>query len=117
METEGETSSKWRLEELFKQAEQIKTEMQRAEKWIQNREDRLKQCNQRTKDLEADGAPKGKIQVQKEIVRKVQVGIRIARDDLNRKQSEMHQCLNAMRELITDNQSALAKIGKDKLLT
>jgi hypothetical protein len=117
MNIERGTPTKWRLEELFKQAEQVRTEMQRAEKWIQNREDRLKQCNQRTKDLEADGAPKGKIQVQKEIVRKVQVGIRIARDDLNRKQSEMHQCLNAMRELITDNQSALAKIKKDKLLT
>ena len=116
METEGETSSKWRLEELFKQAEQIKTEMQRAEKWIQNREDRLKQCNQRTKELEADGAPKGKVLIQKEITRKVQVGIHIARDDLNRRRSEMHRCLTKIREMIIKNQSRVTEIKKDKLL-
>jgi len=116
MNVEGEASSKWRLEELFKQAEQIKTEMLRAEKWIQNREYRLTQCNQRTKELEADEAHKGKMLIQKEITRKVQVGIRIARDDLKRRQTEMHRCLSEIREMITKNQSRVTEIKRDKLL-
>ena len=115
MNTEGEASSKWRLEELFEQAEQIKTEMLRAEKWIQNREHRLAQCNQRTKGLEANEAQKGKVLIQKEITRKVQVGIRIAKDDLNRRQLEMHRCLSVIRDLITKNQSEVTKIKRDKL--
>jgi len=102
-------------EELFTKADRIKAEMQRAEKWIQNREYRFEQCNRRAKELEADRVRKRKIQIQKEIMRKVQVGVRISRDDLNRRQSEMRQCLSAIRDVVTENQSKLTEIQRDKL--
>jgi len=115
MNTKGETSSKWQLEELFEQAERIRAEMQRAEEWVRNRELRWEQCNRQRKMLEADGARKGKMAINQEIMRKVSVGIRIAKDSLYRRQKEMQQCLIKIRDELTEFQAKIAKIKKEEL--
>jgi len=115
MNTVSQAEHRPKIEELFIKAEQIKAEMIRAEEWAQNREQRHEQCRLRMKELEADGASRGKLQINREIMRKVNVGIRIAKSSLHRRHAEMRQCLEQIRDILIKNQNMIIGINENKL--
>jgi hypothetical protein len=107
MDAEPRAKRRENLEELFKEADQTKLVMQKTEELLQQKWFRYEERTGKILQLEAEGASQGKIQLHKELRRKVYVGIGISVDYVRRLHRKQSGCLSNIRDLLLGEQQKL----------
>jgi len=100
------------IKELFADAEKLKEEIQKEEEVLQTKQQKHDEREKQIQALEATEAQRGRVQIYKEMKRKIFVGIRISQSWITQLHRQQTKCLSEIRTLLLDEQARLDKLKR-----